>query len=136
MTDKTQKDPRGSTDVDSFVGTKLRQRRLVLGMSQTALGDKLGVTFQQVQKYERGQNRLGASRLFNCSQILGVKPAYFFDGLDPASTGAPEYSDPARTLSLSVPGAKLMRQLSHFTKPQLESVLNVTTAIEAATARA
>lgn len=65
---------------DVFVGKRLRMRRLMLDMSQTDIGDKLGVTFQQVQKYEKGTNRVSASRLQALSHHLGVPVAFFFDG--------------------------------------------------------
>jgi transcriptional regulator with XRE-family HTH domain len=68
-------------EVDSHVGSRVRLRRRILGISQTKLGDALGLTFQQVQKYENGSNRISASRLFEISQILSVDPDFFFQGL-------------------------------------------------------
>lgn len=68
--------------VDVHVGSRVRLRRLLLGLSQDKLGEELGVTFQQVQKYERGANRIGASRLFRVSQVLGVPVSFFFEGLE------------------------------------------------------
>ena len=70
--------------VDIHVGSKLRLRRNLLGLSQTDLGKMLGITFQQIQKYERGSNRIAASRLFKLSEVLVVPVSYFFDGLSPA----------------------------------------------------
>lgn len=67
--------------VDVHVGKKLRERRSVLGITQEKLGRELGLTFQQVQKYERGANRIGASRLFQLCRILDVGPNHFFEGL-------------------------------------------------------
>ncbi len=67
--------------VDVHVGARLRQRRTLLGISQATLGDAIGVTFQQVQKYERGANRISASRLFNLSRVLDVPVEYFFDDM-------------------------------------------------------
>ena len=67
--------------VDVHVGTRVRQRRTLLGMSQEKLGDALGLTFQQVQKYEKGSNRIGASRLQQISQILQVPVSFFFEGV-------------------------------------------------------
>jgi transcriptional regulator with XRE-family HTH domain len=66
---------------DKYVGSRVRMRRLMLGMSQEKLGEKLGLTFQQVQKYEKGTNRIGASRLQHISQILKVPVSFFFDGV-------------------------------------------------------
>ena len=68
-------------DVDVHVGSRVRQRRTLLGMSQEKLGDAVGLTFQQIQKYERGTNRIGASRLYEFSRILDVSPGYFFEDM-------------------------------------------------------
>jgi transcriptional regulator with XRE-family HTH domain len=84
----------GIHPTDKYVGTQVRMRRLLLDMSQTDLGNALGLTFQQVQKYEKGANRIGASRLQHISQILQVPVEFFFDGVPherrerQASTGA------------------------------------------------
>src|SRR5438105_2129141 len=67
--------------IDKHVGTRVRLRRMMLGMSQEKLGDALGLTFQQVQKYEKGANRIGASRLQQISQSLQVPVAFFFEGV-------------------------------------------------------
>ena len=66
--------------IDKHVGSRVRMRRMMLGMSQEKLGDALGLTFQQVQKYEKGTNRIGASRLQQISLILQVPVAFFFEG--------------------------------------------------------
>jgi transcriptional regulator with XRE-family HTH domain len=66
--------------VDVYVGRRLRQKRTFLGMSQEAVGKHIGVTFQQIQKYERGINRMGASRLYDFSKALSVPVSYFFEG--------------------------------------------------------
>lgn len=83
--------------VDVHVGSRVRMRRTLLGMSQTKLGEALGLTFQQVQKYERGSNRIGASRLYHLSQILDVPISFFFDDMPPLDEGAaPGMRDVAR----------------------------------------
>ena len=69
----------GPHPVDVHVGSRVRQRRTLLGYSQERLGDALGLTFQQVQKYERGANRVGASRLQKIATVLGVSPSFFFN---------------------------------------------------------
>ncbi len=69
--------------IDAHVGARLRQRRTLLGMTQTDLGDALGLAFQQVQKYERGTNRISASRLFDLLRVLDVPLEYFFDDMPP-----------------------------------------------------
>jgi transcriptional regulator with XRE-family HTH domain len=74
--------------VDKHVGSRVRMRRMMLGMSQEKLGDALGLTFQQVQKYEKGTNRIGASRLQQISHILQVPVAFFFEGA-PQLAGMP-----------------------------------------------
>lgn len=66
--------------IDKHVGSRVRMRRMMLGMSQEKLGDALGLTFQQVQKYEKGANRIGASRLQQISHILHVPVEFFFEG--------------------------------------------------------
>ena len=73
--------------VDVHVGSRLRMRRTLLGLSQQKLGEQLNLTFQQIQKYERGANRIGASRLFELSRILDVKPSFFFEEM-PAGGGS------------------------------------------------
>ena len=72
--------------VDIHVGKRLRARRTILGMSQEDIGDSVGITFQQVQKYERGLNRIGSSRLYEFSCLLGVGISYFFEDLDESSS--------------------------------------------------
>lgn len=67
--------------VDVHVGQRLRQRRTLLGMSQEKLGEAVNLTFQQIQKYERGANRIGASRLFQLGQVLDVSVSYFFEDM-------------------------------------------------------
>lgn len=78
----TEISPRSPNPVDIHVGTRIRLRRQVMKMSQEKLGDQLGVTFQQVQKYERGANRVGASRLWKLSQVLDVPVSFFYEGID------------------------------------------------------
>ena len=68
--------------VDSHVGGRLRERRILLGMSQTRLGESLGLSFQQIQKYERGIDRISVGRLVHLAQVLGVPITYFFEDLD------------------------------------------------------
>ncbi len=93
--------------IDVHVGSRVRLRRTLLGMSQERLGEALGLTFQQVQKYERGVNRIGASRLFDLSRVLDVPISFFFDdmpgqvggsqGFARRVSGFAEESSPSRT---------------------------------------
>ncbi|WP_421725456.1 helix-turn-helix domain-containing protein [Bauldia sp.] len=88
MANKKQPNP-----IDIHVGSRVRLRRMMLGMSQEKLGDALGITFQQIQKYEKGTNRIGASRLQNIARVLNVPISFFFEdapGADPAPTGMAE----------------------------------------------
>lgn len=68
--------------IDKYVGSRIRLRRTLLGYSQEKLADALGITFQQVQKYENATNRVGASRLYDIAQVLGVPVSYFYDNLN------------------------------------------------------
>jgi transcriptional regulator with XRE-family HTH domain len=81
-----EKDGRPSP-IDVHVGSRIRLRRTLLAMSQERLGDALGLTFQQVQKYERGVNRVGASRLFDLSRVLDVPISFFFDDMPETVSG-------------------------------------------------
>ncbi len=76
----TQSPKKVPNPIDRHVGSRVRMRRLMVGMSQERLGDALGITFQQIQKYEKGANRIGASRLQHIAKILGVPVEFFFEG--------------------------------------------------------
>jgi len=81
--------------IDKHVGARLRMRRLMVGLSQSKLGEALGVTFQQVQKYEKGVNRIGASALQQLARVLEVKPAFFFDGAPASGEPVTGFAEPA-----------------------------------------
>lgn len=87
LADRPEKESRASP-VDGHVGIRIRLRRTLMGMSQERLGEALGLTFQQVQKYERGVNRVGASRLFDLSRVLDVPISFFFDDMPAPMAGA------------------------------------------------
>jgi transcriptional regulator with XRE-family HTH domain len=127
----------GPNPTDVHVGARVRLRRTLLGMSQEKLGEALGLTFQQVQKYERGANRIGASRLHQLSRVLDVPIAYFFEDVD-ATAGrvgglaeAPEEyeRDPMmkrETLELvrayyRIPDANVRKRLFELTKALAKS---------------
>jgi transcriptional regulator with XRE-family HTH domain len=74
--------------VDIHVGSRVRLRRMLVGLSQEKLGDSMELTFQQIQKYEKGVNRIGASRLFRLSQVLDVPVQFFFEGMPSAERSA------------------------------------------------
>ncbi len=101
-------------DVDVFVGARIRAQRIALGMSQTDLGNAIGVRFQQVQKYEAGVNRVSASRLWAIADVLGVEISYFFDGID-AVTGQRHGDDPSAAITndpQTLEAARLFHALS------------------------
>lgn len=79
-----------ANDIDAHVGQRLRQRRWLLGLTQQQLGDRIGIKFQQVQKYETGQNRISASRLWELASATSVDISYFFEGLDVRLQDVPE----------------------------------------------
>lgn len=81
--------------VDVHVGKRLRLRRTLRGMSQQKLGEAVGLTFQQVQKYERGANRISASRLYQLTQVLDVPISYFFDDMPKEAATAPGFAESA-----------------------------------------
>lgn len=94
--------------IDKHVGARIRMRRMMLNMSQEKLGDALGLTFQQVQKYEKGTNRVGGSRMHTIAGILKVPVSFFYEGLPQENgidTGA---SDEARNFFASRDGVRLM----------------------------
>lgn len=78
---------RATNAVDTHIGRRLRHRRLEIGMSQEQLAESLGVTFQQIQKYEKGVNRVAASRLYDITKALEVEITYFFEGLPKSKRG-------------------------------------------------
>jgi transcriptional regulator with XRE-family HTH domain len=87
-------DRKGATEIDKYVGGRVRMRRIMLDISQDTLGKKLGLTFQQIQKYEKGTNRMGASRLHEISVVLDVPVAFFFQELPGQANrgqGLPQY---------------------------------------------
>src|SRR5947209_911831 len=113
--------------IDRHVGARVRMRRLMVGLSQSKLADALDVTFQQVQKYEKGANRIGASRLQQLARVLEVPPSFFFEG---APSGAPPGSpslgfseDPGNTYVIdflsTAEGLQLNRAFSQIKDPKL-----------------
>ena len=111
---------KASNAIDAHVGSRARMRRMMLGMSQEKLGDALGLTFQQVQKYEKGTNRMGASRLQQAADILGVAVPFFFEGAvggtykPDGSAPSPAYIDDFVTTS---DGLRLMKAFMRIPKP-------------------
>jgi transcriptional regulator with XRE-family HTH domain len=84
-------------EIDAYVGQQMRKRREALGISQGRLGRHLGLTFSQIQKYEKGTNRIGAGRLYQIATFLGVAPSYFFTGMESGELdAAPQRQDSRR----------------------------------------
>ncbi len=88
-------------DFDQHIGQRLRERRVVLGLTQTALADGLGITFQQIHKYETGFDRISAGQLYGCAALLNVSPAYFFEGLEGSDSGTPDETRSNEALKLA-----------------------------------
>ncbi len=106
--------------VDVHVGSRLRMRRMMLGMSQVKLGEAFGVTFQQVQKYEKGVNRMGSSRLQQAADILGVTVPFFFEGAT-GGTYKPDGSAPSpayvNAFVSSEDGLRLINAFARIPRP-------------------
>lgn len=85
---------KSANPIDAQVGNRVRMRRMLIGMSQEKLGESLGLTFQQVQKYEKGANRIGAGRLFHVARILGVPVTYFYEDVAGERAAAGFAEDP------------------------------------------
>ncbi len=105
--------------VDIHVGARVRLRRTLLGMTQTGLGDAIGLTFQQVQKYERGTNRISASRLFELARVFDVSVEYFFEDMPPevaASSQAAKGRGKAKKLPSYEPNPMTTRETLEFVR--------------------
>src|SRR6202046_1244628 len=106
--------------IDGQVGNRVRIRRMLLGMSQEKLGDMLGLTFQQVQKYEKGVNRIGAGRLYEVSRILGVPIDFFYEGVAAASqAGFSEAGPPVMEFVSSGEGLQLSLAFMKIKDPKV-----------------
>ena len=127
MTDKTTESQKSPNPVDLHVGGRVRMRRRMLGVSQERLAEALGLTFQQVQKYERGANRVSASKLYAIAAALQVPVTYFFAGLPDTETSG-DGVDPAREQSIQAflrtpEGVELASGLPKITRPHLRRVV-------------
>ncbi len=106
----------GPHPVDVHVGSRVRQRRSLLGLSQTQLADLLGLTFQQVQKNERGSNRIGGSRLYQLSQILDVPISYFFERIPETVSAGAKSDAPIAESQPSDPDVLFKRETLEFVR--------------------
>jgi len=98
--------------IDAQVGNRVRIRRMLIGMSQEKLGDMLGLTFQQIQKYEKGVNRIGAGRLYEVSRILGVPIDFFYEGVASQESGLAESESPPPVMEFISSGEGLQLSLA------------------------
>ena len=115
---------KATNPVDKYVGSRIRMRRLMLGMTQEKLGDALGLTFQQVQKYEKGMNRIGASRLQHISHILQIPVPFFFEGAphlpgQPAAIGEASSSAYVFDFFATAEGLALTRAFMRIKEPKV-----------------
>ena len=120
--------PRAPDPIDKWVGDRVRTARVLRGMSQDQLGQAVGLTFQQIQKYEKGVNRIGASRLYRLSQVLDVPLMWLFE--DCPMIGKTEAADP-RSQELTVPAAdlKLAQRIAELDPAVRASVVSLIDAV-------
>ena len=107
--------------IDIHVGSRIRLRRTMLGMSQEKLGESLGITFQQIQKYEKGTNRIGSSRMHQIALILQMPVSFFFEGLPQPGSGSVDQDslDPLKTMVSTQNGIRLMNAFLAIHDPKL-----------------
>lgn len=113
--------PKRAVNVDRHVGNRLRLRRTVLGISQTTLAERVGISFQQVQKYERGVNRISASRLCQFARVLDVPVVYFFEGLNGKGSRSSASDTDSRLLRRET--LQLVRAYYRITDPAVRQAL-------------
>ena len=116
--------PREPNPVDRHVGSRVRLRRQMMEMSREKLGEELGVTFQQVQKYERGANRIGAGRLWHLARVLEVPVSFFYDGVSSSAQRPTGFADGDQTPVVndflqSADGVALAQAFSKITDPKV-----------------
>ena len=117
--------------VDVHVGQRLRLRRTLLGLSQEKLGEALGLTFQQIQKYERGTNRIGASRLYDLSRVLDIDIGYFFDEM----TDEVSHRSPGQIRGMAAEGEELPFQKDPMARRETLELVRAYYKIEETTVR-
>ena len=121
---------RSGTPVDIHIGDRLRQRRVLLGLTQAQLSEVLCLSFQQIQKYEKGTNRISASRLFSIAQVLDVPVSFFFDLMEGGQEGA---SPGGREQGFSQPDLEMVRVFRGLTRPQQQALYGMARSILAST---
>lgn len=118
--------------VDVHVGERIRRRRKLLGQSQQTLSAALGVTFQQVQKYERGANRISASMMTRAAKAQGVQPSYYFDGLnlDGTAPPVPQEMKDALTWLQSAEALPIAASMARLPQPMRQAVTRMAQSLE------
>jgi transcriptional regulator with XRE-family HTH domain len=114
---------KSTCQIDKEIGSRMRMRRMLIGMSQEKLGDMLGLTFQQVQKYEKGMNRVGAGRLLDIGTILQVPVTYFYEGLSIDRFKVSSEDKATSLLLATTEGQRLIKAFSMIESPQLRRKL-------------
>jgi transcriptional regulator with XRE-family HTH domain len=127
---------KSTSSIDKEIGTRVRMRRISIGMSQEKLGEMLGLTFQQVQKYEKGMNRISVGRLVDIAKILGVDIHFFFNGIKsgkPELGFAEEESPPYFADVMSTPeGLQLIRTFTSIKSPKVrKSIVQLVSSLAA-----
>lgn len=117
-------DGRQTNAVDRHIGAKVKAFRHLKGISQEVLGARLGITFQQVQKYERGVNRISAGRLYDIAGVLGVAVTAFYEGLDGPATDTAPLPD-LLPIAASRDGAALLREINNAPQQHVRVLLEV-----------
>ena len=127
--------------IDKHVGARVRMRRVLVGLSQEKLGDALGITFQQIQKYEKGTNRIGASRLQETSKILGVPVNFFFEGAQSETNMVAGFAETENNgyvadFASSAEGMQLINAFLKIKEPKLrKKIIDLIVAMSAASDR-
>jgi transcriptional regulator with XRE-family HTH domain len=121
-------DERAATNIDVKIGHRVRARRLEIGMSQERLSEALGLTFQQVQKYERGVNRIACSRIIDIAKALDAPVAYFFEGLE--GNAKARADDGVQSMLATPEGARMASLFAQIkSRPVRQRVLNLAEAV-------
>jgi transcriptional regulator with XRE-family HTH domain len=121
--------------IDVHVGARVRMRRILAGLSQEKLGDALGITFQQIQKYEKGSNRMGASRLQEAAKVLGVPVNFFFEGASPDLAMSQGFAEPEGKVYVAdfmggTEGKQLLTAFSRIKDPKVrKKILDLVVAM-------
>lgn len=112
-----------ANDIDRHVGAKIQFQRKIIGMSQASLADALGLTFQQIQKYEKGSNRVGAGRLYEIAKLLKVPVSYFYDGYEGAESSSDNSTFSSYELFHSKEAAGLLKMFYSIEDKQIRKSL-------------